>query len=193
MGRIIRNVIEYGSGNENATNINYDGTVSGLEATTVQEAIDEVVSGLGGLEFTIVDGKPQWKERGADSFNPFSQSLYVYNKGVKKVPYTVFANYQNSGTITENTDNITIRSAGNNVTLHWEIDITAYDYLILNWTGGRFDTYIGIGTNNANNEWCTTNSGVHMVDVSNKTGIKTIFLDAWDNGTTASVSHIILL
>ena len=27
---------------------------------------------LGGLEFTVVDGKPQWKERGADSFSPFS-------------------------------------------------------------------------------------------------------------------------
>lgn len=30
-----------------------------------------VSSSLGGLEFAIVDGKPQWKERGADSFNPF--------------------------------------------------------------------------------------------------------------------------
>ena len=46
MGRIIRNGIEYGSGNENATNINYDGAVSGLEATTVQAAVDEVAAGL---------------------------------------------------------------------------------------------------------------------------------------------------
>ena len=46
MGRIIRNGIEYGSGNENATNINYDGTVSGLEATTVQEAVDKVSESL---------------------------------------------------------------------------------------------------------------------------------------------------
>lgn len=44
MGRIIRNGIEYGSGNENATNINYDGAVSGLEATTVQEAIDKLAA-----------------------------------------------------------------------------------------------------------------------------------------------------
>ena len=72
MGRIIRNGIEYGSGNENATNINYDGSVSGLEATTVQEAIDEMAESLGGIEFAIVDGKPQWKERGADSFSPFN-------------------------------------------------------------------------------------------------------------------------
>ena len=46
MGRIIRNGIEYGSGNENATNINYDGAVSGLEATTVQAAVDELNNSL---------------------------------------------------------------------------------------------------------------------------------------------------
>ena len=57
MGRIIRNGIEYGSGNENATNINYDGTVSGLEATTVQAAMDELSESLDEineiLDFTI--------------------------------------------------------------------------------------------------------------------------------------------
>ena len=80
MGRIIRNGVEYGSGNENATNINYDGSVSGLEATTVQAAVDEVVSGLGGIEFAIVDGKPQWKERGADSFSPFNSGSNINSK-----------------------------------------------------------------------------------------------------------------
>lgn len=30
---------------------------------------------LGGLEFTIIDGQPHWKERGADSFNPFKSNI----------------------------------------------------------------------------------------------------------------------
>lgn len=184
-----------------AKNMAYDNDKSGIEAVNVQDAIDVVNESLTNednetFNFGIKDGVRGFftdPSRADDSFIPFSQSLYVYNKGVKKVPYTVYANHQNSGTISENEDNITIRSSGNNVTLHWTIDITKYDYLILKWTGGRFDTYIGIGTNNANNEWSTTNSGIHIVDVSNKTGIKTIFLDAWDNETTASVSQIILV
>ena len=39
-------------------------------ATT--EATKKLSDSLGGLEFAVVDGKPQWKERGADTFNPFS-------------------------------------------------------------------------------------------------------------------------
>ena len=53
MGRIIRNGIEYGSGNENATNINYDGSVSGLEATTVQAAVDEVQGNIDTLNDSL--------------------------------------------------------------------------------------------------------------------------------------------
>ena len=29
------------------------------------------------MEFAIIDGKPQWKERGADSFSPFSNAKLV--------------------------------------------------------------------------------------------------------------------
>ena len=42
MGKIIRNGIEFSGTRDTANNINYDGTLSGLNANTVQEAIDEV-------------------------------------------------------------------------------------------------------------------------------------------------------
>ena len=58
MGRIIRNGIEYGSGNENATNINYDNSLSGLEATTVQEAIDKLSVG-GDVDIEVITIVPQ--------------------------------------------------------------------------------------------------------------------------------------
>ena len=42
MGKIIRNGVEYSGAVEAATAVNYDGSVSGLKAQTVQEAIDEL-------------------------------------------------------------------------------------------------------------------------------------------------------
>ena len=49
MGKIIRNGVEYSGAVEAATAVNYDGSISGLKAQTVQEAIDELsASGLGG-------------------------------------------------------------------------------------------------------------------------------------------------
>lgn len=36
-----------------------------------KEDIEGLDNSLGGLEFTVIDGQPQWKERGADTFNPF--------------------------------------------------------------------------------------------------------------------------
>ena len=42
MGKIIRNGINYGGTYEDATSVNYDGAASGLEARTVQEAVDEL-------------------------------------------------------------------------------------------------------------------------------------------------------
>lgn len=49
MGKIIRNGIEYSSTVDTANNISYDNSLSGLEATTTQKAIDEVCGSLGGL------------------------------------------------------------------------------------------------------------------------------------------------
>ena len=42
MGKIIRNGVEYSGAVEAATAVNYDGSVSGLNAQTVQEAVDEL-------------------------------------------------------------------------------------------------------------------------------------------------------
>ena len=46
MGKIIRNGIEYGGTYDSATSVNYDNSVSGLNARTVQEGIDELNNSL---------------------------------------------------------------------------------------------------------------------------------------------------
>ena len=46
MGKIIRNGINYSGAADAATAVNYDGSVSGLKAQTVQEAVDEVNNSL---------------------------------------------------------------------------------------------------------------------------------------------------
>ena len=46
MGKIIRNGVEYSGAVDMATAVSYDGSVSGLSAQTVQEAIDEVSESL---------------------------------------------------------------------------------------------------------------------------------------------------
>ena len=48
MGKIIRNGIEFSSTVDTANNISYDNSLSGLEATTTQKAIDEVAESLEG-------------------------------------------------------------------------------------------------------------------------------------------------
>lgn len=45
MGKIIRNGIEYSGSYDDATSVNYDNSVSGLKANTVQEGIDELTKG----------------------------------------------------------------------------------------------------------------------------------------------------
>lgn len=46
MGKIIRNGIEYGGTYDSATSVNYDNSVSGLNARTVQEGIDQLNESL---------------------------------------------------------------------------------------------------------------------------------------------------
>ena len=55
MGKIIRNGINYGGTYEDATSVNYDGTASGLEARTVQEAVDEVQGNVDALSDSLVN------------------------------------------------------------------------------------------------------------------------------------------
>ena len=88
-----------------ARNIAYDNSESGIEAVSVQGAIDTVSNNLQsaidtvnknldtvsnnlqgaidtvneslGIDIKLIDGVPQWSERGADSFSPFnSESQY---------------------------------------------------------------------------------------------------------------------
>lgn len=46
MGKIIRNGVEYSGACEDATAVNYDNSLSGLNAQTVQEGLDELSSSL---------------------------------------------------------------------------------------------------------------------------------------------------
>ena len=46
MGKIKRNGIEYSGSSDDATSVNYDNSVSGLNANSVQEGIDELADGL---------------------------------------------------------------------------------------------------------------------------------------------------
>lgn len=66
-------------GNPEASNVNYDNTTSGLQATKVQGAIDETVSKFGGLRIGTdsVSGKPGYwkKEAGTEVFVPFSSGV----------------------------------------------------------------------------------------------------------------------
>ena len=76
MGKIIRNGIEYGGTYDSATSVNYDNSVSGLNARTVQEGIDELGNNLtasDNLKFRFsTDGEGNYGYLGADdSFIPF--------------------------------------------------------------------------------------------------------------------------
>lgn len=52
MGKIIRNGINYGGTYEDATSVNYDGSASGLEARTVQEAVDVLSDSFNNIGYT---------------------------------------------------------------------------------------------------------------------------------------------
>ena len=69
MGKIIRNGIEYSSTVDTANNISYDNSLSGLEATTTQKAIDEVADRLNDIG-TMKQSAPYSGEIEADSFCP---------------------------------------------------------------------------------------------------------------------------
>ena len=91
MGKIIRNGIEFSGACEDATAINYNNSLSGLEAQTVQEAVDELNDSLGGYKLTTIDGKiAYYKEsEGADSATPFSSNNLIIKK-VSKTDSTIF-------------------------------------------------------------------------------------------------------
>jgi hypothetical protein len=80
MGKIIRNGIEFSGTSDSANNINYDNSVSGLEARTAQEAIDTLSDSLtasDNLKFQFAtDGEGNYGYlKGDDTFVPFKGSL----------------------------------------------------------------------------------------------------------------------
>ena len=65
----------------NASNVSYNNAQSGLEASNVQGAIDKLndnlTGSLNGFEFGYTeDGKPGYREAGADTFLPFNKDSY---------------------------------------------------------------------------------------------------------------------
>ena len=74
MGKIIRNGVEYSGATEDATAVNYDNSLSGLNAQTVQEGIDELTESLGGLGNIIFLGD-QTKSCPADTNYTFTFEL----------------------------------------------------------------------------------------------------------------------
>ena len=67
----VEDIKQNGSGASSADNVTYDSTASGLEAATVQEAIDEMKEDFGGLRFGT-DGEGNYGYfKGDDTFVPF--------------------------------------------------------------------------------------------------------------------------
>lgn len=80
MGKIIRNGIEFSGTSDSANNINYDNSVSGLEARTAQEAIDTLSDSLtasDNLKFQFAtDGEGNYGYlKGDDTFVPFKSGF----------------------------------------------------------------------------------------------------------------------
>lgn len=85
MGKIIRNGIEFSSTVDTANNISYDNSLSGLDATTAQKAIDEVVDSLEiWTSYSLAGVQNVTELAGGTGANNIS--LYQANeKGVKRV------------------------------------------------------------------------------------------------------------
>ena len=109
MGKIIRNGISFsGAVIDTANNINYDNSISGLEAKTTQEAIDEINEtveeineNLGGLRFGV-DGEGNYGYFGADdSLIPFKSgkvniiNLCSLTSSAQSINLTQYSGYEN--------------------------------------------------------------------------------------------------
>lgn len=106
MGKIIRNGIEFSGTSDSANNINYDNSISGLEARTVQEGID-----------VLNDSLPKFKHGVASvlvASNNYKEGEVVFDSPFESVP-VVLANMI-SPAIIPNTDasGVTINSITTN-------------------------------------------------------------------------------
>ena len=78
MGKLIYKGKYISGGNNKANKIEYDNSISRLQSTNVQNAIDELDEKIN-TEIQNIDiryndeiAKPEWKQRGADTWTPFS-------------------------------------------------------------------------------------------------------------------------
>ena len=199
MGKIIRNGIEFSGACEDATAVNYNNSLSGLEAQTVQEGLDEVSNSLGGLEFAIVDGVPHWKERGADSFSPFSSNdvVVIFNNGVL---HEITGGLIAEGTTASyaiNGNNLAISRSGALCSVRTvnKIDFTKYSKLIVN--GDTSNISVAISTKDGSED--TSSITPHIspngyIDLSNYSGEYYIkFGVVNSSSSTRNISCVVLL
>lgn len=115
MGVIIRNGVEYSGACETATAVNYDNSLSGLDAQTVQEAIDEVNESL---EWKLVGSASgsnainlpsEWKEIMYQLVN--SNGLSLTNYIIRKMLDTPGVSGIFGVTASENTDGSSVAKA----------------------------------------------------------------------------------
>ena len=91
MGKILRNGIEFSSTSDTANNINYDNSKSGLDAVTVQEAIDELST-----NFTESLNSLKTKKITATTTASGNANLQLSNEDIL---ITVFTNTTDSGSV----------------------------------------------------------------------------------------------
>lgn len=102
MPKIVRNEIEYSSTTSTANQINYLNTTSGLSATNVQDAIDEVTSDLATKQNVITGSKSYITT--VVSSQPSSNNYY-YSSSIyigSKTPTITLINYPGNSTDLKN-------------------------------------------------------------------------------------------
>ncbi len=128
-------IFNVGSGGaSSADKVKYDNSTSGLEATNVQGAIDEVNNSFGGMKFGVDEnGNYGYIKAGADTVIPFSNNiLMIYDCGKENSDLGIFNNIftQNvTAKITKTSDGIVFENVGNywqGINLNQVIDLSEY-------------------------------------------------------------------
>lgn len=102
MPMIIKNNVRYCSTGGDAENIVYDNAESGMEATNMQDAIDELNSNFGTLR-TLLDGGIATSESGQNTFSvPESSSfngIINFTKPFNTIPSVLVSYIENVGLV----------------------------------------------------------------------------------------------
>lgn len=139
MGKIIYNNQSYAGMINSAGAVMYDGTASGLEATNLQDAVDQVSGALNGMRFGVNEngeyGYYVTDSAGADTFIPFrgdSNRTYYYKKGKFAEGVEVVGASATYAKFTLNEDHVHITTSGASTTgivSFTNIDVTDINYL----------------------------------------------------------------